>query len=67
MVYVERESLDFMGCEFERCFRCKQPTPYWYAPKDVPCCKDCAAVVEANEIPTKSEWVKSLTFADSEK
>jgi len=65
MVYVERESLDFMGCEFELCFRCKQPTPFWYAPKDVPCCQSCAAQVEATEIPTKADWVKALT-ADSE-
>ena len=57
MVIVTRESMDFIGCGFERCFRCDKPTKYWYAPNDVPCCQECAEKVSPEDIPTKQEWI----------
>ena len=49
--------MDFIGCDFERCFRCDKPTKYWYAPNDVPCCQECAEKVSPEDIPTKQEWI----------
>ena len=57
MVKVERESLDFSGCEWESCVICGAPTPYWYSVKDVPLCPDCALVSPHDQIPSKEEWI----------
>lgn len=56
-IQVERESLDFMGCELEHCFRCNEPTQYWYRPNDVPCCTRCAEIIEKEQVPTKEAWI----------
>lgn len=42
----------------ERCCMCRAFTNYWYTPKDVALCQDCAKKTKRAELPTKEEWVK---------
>jgi hypothetical protein len=44
------------GVPRERCCVCRNPTNYWYAPKDVALCVNCAKVAKASNLPTKEEW-----------
>lgn len=41
----------------ERCCLCRTKTRYWYTPKDVALCQQCAQTATAKEIPTKREWI----------
>lgn len=43
----------------ENCVFCDLPTRYWYVPKDVPVCPDCAKEAEAHEVPNKRDWLIS--------
>lgn len=40
----------------ERCCFCRTPTRYWFQPKDVAVCQDCAEHMTVAEVPTKDEW-----------
>lgn len=40
----------------ERCCFCRAPTRYWYLPKDVAVCPDCAPYAKAEDVPAKREW-----------
>jgi hypothetical protein len=55
MITVTREP--FEGPAEEPCCICWKPTKYWYEPKDVPCCKDCAKHVTESDIPSKTSWL----------
>lgn len=37
----------------ERCTLCNKPTRYWYTPRNVPLCPDCAVVSKASDLPNK--------------
>jgi hypothetical protein len=41
----------------ENCGICRQKTRYWYRPKDVAVCPECAKTRMPTEVPSKSEWV----------
>jgi hypothetical protein len=41
----------------ERCCFCRLKTPWWFAEKDVPVCKPCAAEHEPEDVPSKAEWM----------
>ena len=56
MIKVVKESPDLGGPPYEKCCICRQPAPYWYAPKDVAVCKKCADKVEDSDVPSKEEW-----------
>lgn len=58
MIEVTREPHDYDTGECENCFHCQKPTRHWYLPKDVPCCPDCAKVLDEAMVPTKEEWIK---------
>lgn len=57
MLTVERES-DKMPPPYERCCICGTPTPYWYLPKDVALCQECAKITVYENIPEKDQWLK---------
>lgn len=40
----------------ERCCKCRKPTRWWYAPKDVAVCPECAAYTTPEDLPSKDEW-----------
>jgi len=44
----------------EYCCKCQSETNYWYTPKDVALCQECAKTVTADHIPTKAEWCASV-------
>jgi hypothetical protein len=56
MINIVREAED-MGTEHEKCFKCGTPTPYWAEVRDVPCCPDCANLVQNSDVPLKQEWI----------
>lgn len=41
----------------EPCACCQKPTHFWFKPKDVPVCTNCAAVKVASEVPDKRTWL----------
>lgn len=43
----------------EPCCFCSAPTRYWFAPKDVAVCQACAEKREADEVPSKREWLNA--------
>lgn len=51
-------------CCLEQCCRCFQPTPYWYTPFDVALCQMCAALVTAEQLPTKRQWCDEVSRRD---
>jgi predicted amidophosphoribosyltransferase len=42
----------------ERCCMCRKPTRYWYKPKDVAVCPECAKHTSPGQLPSKSDWIK---------
>ena len=42
----------------ENCCICFVLTSYWYTPKDVALCPDCAKHTRRADVPTKDEWFK---------
>ena len=40
----------------EHCCICRAKTNYWYTPKDVALCPDCAKTTHLAQVPTKAEW-----------
>jgi hypothetical protein len=40
----------------ERCAVCRKLTFYWYPPKDVALCQECAKTTRRADVPTKEEW-----------
>ncbi len=56
-IEVELEPPDMLREPAERCFRCHNPTHYWFMAKDVACCLACAANVTLADVPTKEEWI----------
>ncbi|MGG2400135.1 hypothetical protein ACJRW5_24655 [Pseudomonas sp. SH1-B] len=41
----------------ETCALCTTPTRYWYTPKGVAACQECAATHNASDVPSKLEWL----------
>jgi hypothetical protein len=41
----------------ENCCICREPTYFWYRPKDVALCKSCAKKVDADDLPDKIDWI----------
>jgi hypothetical protein len=48
----------------ERCCFCRKPTRYWFTPKDVACCQECAKRAEPEDVPTKDVWFKRERIAN---
>lgn len=48
----------------ENCCICREPTYYWYQPKDVALCKKCAHTIEEEDIPTKIDWILQEELAE---
>lgn len=42
----------------EYCCFCRKKTIYWYTPKDVACCQDCATRAEPKDVPSKKQWCR---------
>lgn len=40
----------------EHCCLCRVPTRFWYKPKDVALCVDCAKTATVAKLPSKSAW-----------
>jgi len=47
----------------EHCCFCRRPTRYWYTPKDVACCPDCAKHAEKKDVPSKKIWFRRERIA----
>jgi len=45
-------------CAIERCCFCRKETRYWYKPKDVACCQECAVKAEPVDVPSKKIWCR---------
>lgn len=43
----------------ENCAFCRTPTRFWYRPRDVAVCAECAKKRKVSEVPTKREWIES--------
>lgn len=43
----------------EKCTFCEKPTKYWYTPKDVAVCPNCAETHNPQDVPTKREWLNA--------
>jgi hypothetical protein len=41
----------------EPCALCTRPTNYWYAPRDVAVCQECAKTASVADVPTKRDWL----------
>ncbi len=67
MIVVEKEP----GAEEEplrtqeRCCFCRERTVYWYTPKDVACCLDCADDAREEDVPEKQVWMTREKIANS--
>ena len=48
---------------FERCCFCRRPTPFWFQPKDVACCRECGGRAEPSDVPSKKEWMRRERLA----
>lgn len=68
MIDIELDSewsrfLDLFGLQNLCCF-CRKNTSYWTlhpsrkSNKQVPCCEDCAKIVEYNHLPTVKHYLK---------
>ena len=40
----------------ERCCFCRDKTRYWFLPKDVAVCPECAKYATAEDVPNKMDW-----------
>lgn len=56
VVTVEHEPMEISVEPYEHCCKCERETAYWYTPKDVPLCRECAVGLEDADIPTKAQW-----------
>jgi hypothetical protein len=56
MIKVVHDGTKPGDCCAERCCNCRAPTHYWYAPKDVAVCPDCASTMKVSDVPTKAVW-----------
>lgn len=43
----------------EMCALCHKKTKYWYRPKDVAVCPECALNASADDVPVKQAWIAS--------
>lgn len=59
MITVKHDNFPASAVQ-ELCFKCWQGTNYWFTPKDVACCQECAKTVTAEEVPSKEEWCKQV-------
>lgn len=50
----------------ERCCFCREPTRYWFLPKDVACCEECASKAEPADVPDKDAWCRRERVARKE-
>jgi Fe-S-cluster-containing dehydrogenase component len=49
---------------YERCAFCREPTAWWFTPKDVAVCPKCARAAEAKDVPNKKEWCRREQIAE---
>lgn len=65
MIEVHREPREEVWdlAAIERCCFCRRPTRYWYLPKDVACCQECARKAEPKDVPTKKVWCRREQIA----
>jgi hypothetical protein len=61
-VRLEPGELDPMAAE--RCCFCRHHTRYWYVPKDVACCPECAQHAEPDDVPDKNTWFRRERIAE---
>lgn len=47
----------------EHCCFCRKPSRYWFVPKDVACCQDCAKQADVEDVPTKDVWFRRERIA----
>ena len=57
MIKVKHEPMDLMEAPPEKCFRCGCETRFWYEPKDVAVCRECAKSLGASDVPSKAQWL----------
>jgi predicted amidophosphoribosyltransferase len=48
----------------ENCCICRESTEFWYQPKDVALCKNCAKSIDHDDIPTKLDWILKEELLD---
>lgn len=57
-VTIEPESLTQFGSE--NCCFCYKVTKFWYEPKDVAVCVNCATTHSVDQVPTKKAWCEAV-------
>ena len=63
MIDVELEKGVEVFREVEHCCFCRKPTRFWYLPKDVACCQQCAKKAEPKDVPSKKVWCRREQIA----
>lgn len=51
---------DDIGPPYEHCCFCFRPSKYWYAPKDVAVCTECAETRSPADVPSKEDWCAAV-------
>ena len=66
-IKVTREPKDFRDIAAAHCCFCRAPTRYWYTPKGVAVCIDCAMTHNTKDVPSEKEWCdKEMAIAKAE-
>lgn len=55
MIHIVRDP-DPDAQVLELCCFCYEPTPFWFEPNDVACCRRCAAKHKTSDVPAKDTW-----------
>lgn len=63
MIEVSLEPEPAVWATVEHCCFCREPTRYWYTPKDVACCQKCAAHAQPADVPSKKVWFRREQIA----
>jgi len=61
MIKIEREPGEAPG--IERCCFCRKQTHFWYLPKDVAVCEECAKRAQPKDVPDKETWCRREEIA----
>lgn len=64
MIKVDLEPGDLDQMASERCCFCRSGTRYWYTPKDVACCPECAVQADHVDVPSKDTWFRRERIAE---
>ena len=67
MIEVIRENFDAAGGPpvFENCCFCRTSTAFWYLPKDVAVCPQCAEIANPEDVPDKETWCRHEAIAEA--